>query len=206
MRHLVELSRDLTFSEASARCRANPELLIRRTDGGTGFSVWASREELAPVPQAISIPTPQTARTTETPTAARAALTPSAARASARQPQQRSYSPVPCHRCGARGRLPSGDICTYCDGAGKVKYEPPSVPHSDSNPIFETLTRAPDIYEARRRDLEHRRGSLAKRTDGAAVESTASGTVFCYQCNGDGGAGGKCPRCGGNGFEPMQAP
>jgi len=25
---------------------------------------------------------------------------------------------------------------------------------------------------------------------------------FCHQCGGDGGAGGRCPRCGGNGFEP----
>lgn len=24
----------------------------------------------------------------------------------------------------------------------------------------------------------------------------------CHQCGGDGGAGGRCPRCGGNGFEP----
>ncbi len=24
----------------------------------------------------------------------------------------------------------------------------------------------------------------------------------CRQCGGDGGAGGRCPRCGGNGFEP----
>ena len=26
--------------------------------------------------------------------------------------------------------------------------------------------------------------------------------VTCRQCGGDGGAGGRCPRCGGNGFEP----
>jgi len=25
----------------------------------------------------------------------------------------------------------------------------------------------------------------------------------CHQCGGDGGAGGRCPRCGGNGFEPV---
>lgn len=24
----------------------------------------------------------------------------------------------------------------------------------------------------------------------------------CHQCGGDGGAGGRCPRCSGNGFEP----
>jgi hypothetical protein len=31
-----------------------------------------------------------------------------------------------------------------------------------------------------------------------------SGMQFenCRQCGGDGGAGGRCPRCGGNGFEP----
>lgn len=27
----------------------------------------------------------------------------------------------------------------------------------------------------------------------------------CKQCNGDGGAGGRCPRCGGNGMEPRDA-
>lgn len=26
--------------------------------------------------------------------------------------------------------------------------------------------------------------------------------IFCKQCNGDGGATGSCPRCGGDGFEP----
>lgn len=28
---------------------------------------------------------------------------------------------------------------------------------------------------------------------------------ICHQCGGDGGAGGRCPRCGGNGFEPQSA-
>jgi uncharacterized Zn finger protein len=26
--------------------------------------------------------------------------------------------------------------------------------------------------------------------------------LSCHQCGGDGGAGGRCPRCFGNGFEP----
>lgn len=32
--------------------------------------------------------------------------------------------------------------------------------------------------------------------------STSSAHMACRQCGGDGGAGGRCPRCGGNGFEP----
>lgn len=33
---------------------------------------------------------------------------------------------------------------------------------------------------------------------------TGSGRIFnmCRRCGGDGGAGGRCPHCGGNGFEP----
>lgn len=29
-----------------------------------------------------------------------------------------------------------------------------------------------------------------------------SESIFCRQCDGDGGATGNCPRCGGDGFEP----
>lgn len=39
----------------------------------------------------------------------------------------------------------------------------------------------------------------------APVASTSSDGKWtpCHQCGGDGGAGGRCPRCGGNGFEPQ---
>lgn len=36
----------------------------------------------------------------------------------------------------------------------------------------------------------------------AANPSTDGKWMPCHQCGGDGGAGGRCPRCGGNGFEP----
>ena len=40
----------------------------------------------------------------------------------------------------------------------------------------------------------------------ASITSTSTDNKWtpCHQCGGDGGAGGRCPRCGGNGFEPTQ--
>ena len=40
------------------------------------------------------------------------------------------------------------------------------------------------------------------RSETDAPLSNSAKWDFCNQCGGDGGAGGNCPRCGGNGFEP----
>ena len=50
----------------------------------------------------------------------------------------------------------------------------------------------------------HRYGASLRAqapTEGRAP-SRSRGVLFCKQCDGDGGATGNCPRCGGNGFEP----
>lgn len=47
-------------------------------------------------------------------------------------------------------------------------------------------------------DLENSR--LMRAGERARVIQADS--IFCTRCNGDGGATGNCPKCGGNGFEP----
>ncbi|MBL9152928.1 MAG: DUF413 domain-containing protein [Verrucomicrobiales bacterium] len=57
-------------------------------------------------------------------------------------------------------------------------------------------------------ELKRRNKKLIKLADGVELnqqrESPKSEHVHetCIQCWGDGGAGGRCPRCGGNGLEP----
>jgi uncharacterized protein YifE (UPF0438 family) len=62
-----------------------------------------------------------------------------------------------------------------------------------------------------KREIDCQKGLIAKlqhiadKYEPIQTESApprTSSFEICHQCGGDGGAGGRCPRCGGNGFEP----
>lgn len=179
MREIVEIARSLTFTDASARCKQNPDLSVRPTRDGSGFSVW-KKESFSP---------PMRSSDTE----GWAEYVP-------------VHDPFMCHRCSGRGRSISGDVCTLCSGTGNPDSEPPKIAHSLGGPNFPAPDYRPNSGLSQ---LDIRRILLAQEQLEAASEHKqrdhGNRHESCHQCGGDGGAGGRCPRCGGNGFEPQHA-
>ncbi len=114
------------------------------------------------------------------------------------KPQENSTM---CYKCSGSGRAKLGDICTLCNGTGRLKYEPPAIPHSLDGPTF---PEAPSRPSTGLSQLQIRRILLEQERSSTPVASPKNKWESCHQCGGDGGAAGRCPRCGGNGFEPEQ--
>lgn len=179
MSEAVELARNLSFVEASARCKENTSLVLRRTEDGSGFSVWGKK----PASQGSTTegePDVDSTRPVET------------ARTDAKPDIQ--YKPVQCYKCSGRGSSLSGNICTLCEGTGRLKYQPPAIPQS--------VEGRPPVQPAALSQVEIKKLLLARSNAPPIPSASADRWKFCHQCGGDGGAGGRCPRCGGNGFEP----
>ena len=72
----------------------------------------------------------------------------------------------------------------------------------DNNQKIDRYLRIIEINERRINKLQQ----IADRHEPISIEpepkTTEKPFTSCRQCGGDGGAGGRCPRCGGNGFEP----
>ena len=184
MKQLVELARELDFSEAADRCKKDPQLVLRRTEDASGFSVWgAMTAKSVPLRAAPLIPSGDSTADS----GGRVELT---------------FERVRCYRCSGRGSLASGSVCTHCSATGWLQHQQPRIAPSDANPVFAERLGGVDVDAARKREMELIR---AKRklplVHPPEVPGSSTG-IFCRQCLGDGGAGGRCPRCGGNGMEP----
>ena len=77
--------------------------------------------------------------------------------------------------------------------------------------VLKSLERRGDEERVKlNKEIEWQKGLIAKlqriadKYDPLPKESLPSTKhSSCRQCGGDGGSGGQCPRCGGNGFEPQ---
>ncbi len=81
--------------------------------------------------------------------------------------------------------------CTHC-GAKAIRSRKPT-PTTVTSPAIEAAS--DNVPVSRSLKTEHSSGAFTLRPQ-------SSTSIFCRQCGGDGGAGGRCPRCGGNGIEP----
>ena len=85
-------------------------------------------------------------------------------------------------------------------GRNQPRVEPPSAEEFRAQQWQDERTETEVQTERRRIMLELSKAELSTR-DELPKEPTARWET-CHQCGGDGGAGGRCPRCGGTGFEP----
>ena len=184
MSKAVEIARDITFAEASSLCKGNPLFIMRRTDRGSGFSVWGEH------PVAASAGTEASSGTSSR--ADQVTLAPNASAV--------SHEPVECYKCSGRGQTVQGTICTSCGGTGKLQYRLPEIPHSNDKRAFPSIPRTSALLS----QIEMQKIMLERS---ATVSPLASNATWeqCHICGGDGGAGGRCPWCRGNGFEPQVA-